>query len=141
MQISHAGCLLTVLCVMSSGPPAIAGDSAGKVTTVAVPGGGKPVVARADKDGAVHLLFDSEDGPKYAKSAGGGLTCSAAVPVVGGGTRPAGLEYSAWDMAIGKGGRVHVAMATNAWKLKLPQEEWGYFYANLDPDASAFSPV
>ena len=44
-------------------------------------------------------------------------------------------------MAVGKGGRVHVAMGTNAWKLKLPQEEWGYFYASLDPGASAFSPV
>ena len=58
-----------------------------------------------------------------------------------GGSRTAGLEYSAWDMAVGKGGRVHVAMGTNAWKLKLPQEEWGFFYASLDPGASAFSPV
>ena len=44
-------------------------------------------------------------------------------------------------MAVGKGGRVHVAMGTNAWKLKLPQEEWGFFYASLDPGATAFSPV
>ena len=52
-----------------------------------------------------------------------------------------GLEYSAWDMAVGKGGRVHVAMGTNAWKLKLPQEEWGFFYASIDPGVSAFSHV
>jgi hypothetical protein len=32
-------------------------------------------------------------------------------------------------------------MSTNAWKLKLPQEEWGFFYATLDPGAAAFSPV
>ena len=57
------------------------------------------------------------------------------------GSQTAGLEYTAWDMAVGKGGRVHVAMGTNAWKLKLPQEEWGYFYASLDPGSSAFSPV
>jgi hypothetical protein len=44
-------------------------------------------------------------------------------------------------MAVGKGGRVHVAMGTNAWKLKLPVEEWALFYASLDPGASAFSPV
>jgi hypothetical protein len=44
-------------------------------------------------------------------------------------------------MAVGKGGRIHVAMGTNAWKLKLPQEEWGFFYANLEPGAAAFSPV
>jgi hypothetical protein len=126
---------------MSSGPPAIADDSAGKVTTVAVPGGGKPVVARTDKEGTVHLLCDSPEGPKYLKSSDGGVSFSAAIPVVNESPRPAGLEYSAWDMAIGKGGRVHVAMGTNAWKLKLPSEEWGFFYATLDPDAAAFSPV
>jgi hypothetical protein len=87
------------------------------------------------------LLCDSEDGPKYAKSVDGGVTFSAAIPVVSGGSQTAGLEYSAWDMAVGKGGRVHVAMSTNAWKLKLPLEEWGYFYTNLDPGSSAFSPV
>jgi hypothetical protein len=69
------------------------------------------------------------------------VTFSAAIPVVRGGSQAAGLEYSAWDMAIGKGGRVHVAMSTNAWKLKLPVEEWGYFYANLDSGSPAFSPV
>jgi hypothetical protein len=120
---------------------ALADDSAGKVTTVALPDGGKPVVARTDKSGVVHLFFDSKAGPKYAKSTDGGVTFSAAVPVVRGGSQAAGLEYSAWDMAVGKGGRVHVAMSTNAWKLKLPQEEWGFFYASLDPNASAFSPV
>src|SRR5262249_10861735 len=141
MRIPHAGCLLTVLCMMTSWPPAVAGESAGRVTTVAAPGGGKPVVARTDKEGAVHLLFDSEGGPRYAKSTDGGVTFSAAIPVVSGGSQPAGLEYSAWDLAVGQGGRVHVAMGTNAWKLKLPQEEWGFFYANLDPGSSAFSPV
>jgi hypothetical protein len=44
-------------------------------------------------------------------------------------------------MAVGMGGRVHVAMGTNAWKLKLPQEEWGFFYASLEPGKAAFSPV
>src|SRR5262249_11889095 len=104
-------------------------------------GGAKPVVARTDREGTVHLLCDSREGPRYLRSTDGGVTFSAGLPVVNGGSRAAGLEYSAWDMAIGKGGRVHVAMSTNAWKLKLPQEEWGYFYANLDPDASAFSTV
>ena len=122
-----------------SSPAANAVD--GRVTTVSVPALGRPVVAKADARGTIHLLCDSEDGPKYAKSTDGGMTFSAAISVVGGGSRTAGLEYSAWDMAVGKGGRVHVAMGTNAWKLKLPQEEWGFFYANLDPDATAFSPV
>jgi hypothetical protein len=118
-----------------------ADDATSKVTTIAVPGGGRPVVARTDKEGAIHLLFDSADGPRYAKSTDNGVTFGPAIAVVVGGPRVPRLEYSAWDMAIGKGGRVHVAMGTNAWKLKLPLEEWGYFYANLNPGSSAFSPV
>src|SRR5690242_13543635 len=119
----------------------LAGEETARVTTTAVSSLGRPVVARTDSAGTIHLLCDAPDGPRYARSDDGGVTFSEAIPVVTGGSRPAGLEYSAWDMAVGKGGRVHVAMATNAWKLKLPQEEWGYFYANLDPGSSAFSPV
>ena len=77
-------------------------------------------MARTDKEGAIHLLFDSEDGPRYAKSTDNGVTFGPAIAVVGGGPRVPGLEFFAWDMAVGKGGRVHVAMGTNAWKLKLP---------------------
>jgi hypothetical protein len=122
-------------------PVTNADDGSSKVTTVAVPGGGKPVAAKTDKEGAIHLLYDSEDGPEYVKSSDGGLTFSPPISVVGDGPRTVGLEYSAWDMAVGQDGRVHVAMGTNAWKLKLPVEEWGFFYASLDPEASAFSPV
>jgi hypothetical protein len=32
-------------------------------------------------------------------------------------------------------------MGTNAWKLKLPQSEWAFFYARIEPEAKAFSPV
>lgn len=141
MRIPQAGFIIAVLSTIPVGLPVLADDQAGKVTTVVVPAAGKPVVARADEQGAVHLLCDSPEGPKYLKSADGGVTFSAAIPVVSGGSHPAGLEYSGWDMAVGKGGRVHVAMGTNAWKLKLPEEEWGYFYASLDPDSSAFTPV
>jgi hypothetical protein len=142
MTSSQAGIALALLSTFLFGPPATtANDEAGKVTTVAVPGGGKPVVAKTDKEGVIHLLYDSEHGPQYVKSSDGGLTFSSPISVVGEGPRTEGLEYSAWDMAVGKGGRVHVAMGTNAWKLKLPEEEWGFFYANLDRGASAFSPV
>jgi hypothetical protein len=111
------------------------------VTVVPVPEGGKPIVARTDKTGTIHLLFDTEDGPKYASSSDDARTFGRPILVVGEEPREAGLEFSAWDMAIGKGGRVHVAMGTNAWKLKLPQDEWGFFYANVDPGAAAFSRV
>src|SRR5579863_675227 len=114
MRIQPIACVFSTLCMLVSISSASADSSAGTVTTVAVPGGGKPVVARSDKDGAVHLLFDTEEGPKYAKSTDGGATFSVIMPVVHGGSQASGLEYSAWDMAVGKGGRVHVAMGTNA---------------------------
>jgi len=60
------------------------------------------------------------------------------VPVPDGG-RPVAAK-------TGADGTVHllfasadVALGTNAWKLKLPQEEWGFYYARLEPSATAFS--
>jgi hypothetical protein len=120
---------------------ASAGDGAGRVTTIPVPERGRPVVARTDAAGMIHLLFDSADGPRYARSTDGGKTFRAAIAVVDRQSLRAGLEYSAADMVVGRGGRVHVAMSTNAWKLKLPQDEWGFYYARLEPGAPAFTPV
>src|SRR5712691_531415 len=114
---------------------------AAKVTTVAVPDGGQPMAAKVDAQGTIHLLFQSSDGPHYAKSTDKGKTFGKAIAVVDRESRKPGLEFSVWDMAIGTEGRVHVAMGTNAWKLKLPKDEWGFFYARLDPGTPAFTPV
>jgi len=141
MTIQQAGSALALLSTLFLYPPETNADhGASKVTTVSVPDGGKPVVAKTDEEGTIHLLYDSDDGPKYAKSSDGGLTFGPPISVVGEGSRMKGLEYSAWDMAVGKG-RIHVALGTNAWKLKLPQDDWGFFYASLDLGAAAFSPV
>src|SRR5262249_13830332 len=99
MKILHVRFVVAVLSTMSVCLPATAEDSASNVRTVAVPDGGKPVVAETDKDGTVHLLFESADGPRYARSTDSGVTFSAAIPVVRGGSQAAGLEYDAWDMA------------------------------------------
>jgi hypothetical protein len=112
-----------------------------KVTTLPVPEGGQPAAARVDAEGTIHLLYNSADGPKYAKSSDNGKTFEAPLPVIDEGSRKPGLAFEGWDMAVGKGNRVHVAMGTNAWKLKLPEEEWGFYYTNLDPGAKAFAPV
>jgi hypothetical protein len=142
MTIQQAGPVLALLSTVFFCPAvANADDGIGKVTTVPVPGRGQPVVAKTDAEGTIHLLYDSKDGPKYTRSTDGGGTFDLAIPVVGGGPQKAGLEYSAWDMAVGKGGRIHVAMSTNAWKLKLPAPEWGFYYASLDRGSAAFSPV
>ena len=117
------------------------GGAVDALTTVPVPDGGRPVVARADAEGTIHLLYNSKDGPRYVKSTDNGKSFEAPIPVVDEQSRKPGLEFEGWDMAVGKGNRVHVAMGTNAWKLKLPQEEWGFYYTSLDPGAKAFAPV
>jgi hypothetical protein len=117
------------------------GDAVKEVTTVPVPEGGRPMVARADAEGTIHLLYNSADGPKYVKSSDNGKTFGTPIPVVDEASRKPGLVFEGWDMAVGKGNRVHVAMGTNAWKLKLPQEEWAFYYTSLDPGAKAFAPV
>lgn len=113
-----------------------------RVQVVAASGGGQPIVAKTDAEGTIHVVSESPSGPVYSKSTDNGATFSPPMPVLDSRmSRPAGLVVNVWDMVVGKGGRVHVAMGTNAWKLKLPQNEWGFYYANLDPGAKAFSPV
>jgi hypothetical protein len=139
LQATSTISILSILVLFQ--PPASASGGEDKVTTVPVPGQGRPVVAKIDTAGAIHLLCDSADGPHYVRSTDLGATFGAAIPVVEKGYRREGLEFAASDMAVGNDGRVHVAMSTNAWKLKRPEEEWGFYYASLDPEAQAFSTV
>jgi hypothetical protein len=112
-----------------------------KVTTIPCPERGQPAAARTDADGTIHLVYRTGDGPRYARSTDNGRTFSASIPIVDRQSRKPGLEFEVWDLAIGKSGQVHVALGTNAWKLKLPQEEWGFHYATLEPGSKEFRPV
>jgi hypothetical protein len=130
---------VVVCAVLVSLAGAKPGGAADKARCVPVPDGGQPVVAKTDAQGTIHLLFNSVDGPRYTKSTDHGRTFSVAIPVVERASHTPGLKFSAWDMAVGPGGCVHVALGTNAWKLKLPKDEWAYFYARLDAGAHAFT--
>lgn len=111
-----------------------------KVTTVPVPSGGQAIVARVDGRGTIHLVFNTADGPQYVSSNDNGTTLSEPIPLVDQASRkPAGLEFDVWDMAVTADGAVHVAISNNAWKLKLPQEEWGFFYTRRLPSEGAFA--
>jgi len=118
-----------------------AAEPSDRVSVVRVPGASKVFKARRGTDGAIHLLFEADDGPRYVKSSDNGATFGAPIPVVDAAAQKPGLKFSAWDLAVGKDGRVHVAMGNNAWKLKLPKEEWAFYYATLAPGAKTFSPV
>ena len=111
------------------------------MSIIATPENGKPLVARTDADGHIHLLYNAADGLKYASSRDGGKTFAASIAVVDRASRKDGLVFEGWDMAIGKGNRVHVAVGTNAWKLKIPKDEWGFHYASLSPGEKAFTPL
>ena len=118
-----------------------AADNASRVSTIRVPGELKLIKALLGVDGAIHLVGDADGGPQYLKSQDGGLTFSAPIAIVDAAERKPDLKFSVWDLAVGSDGRVHAAVGTNAWQLKLPKEEWGFFYASLTPGAKAFSPV
>jgi len=114
---------------------------ADKITTVDVPSGGQAMAAKTDAQGTIHLVFDTSDGPHYASSRDNGKTLSKPVPLVDEASRKPGLEFLTWDMAVTAEGAVHVALGNNAWKLKLPREEWGFFYTRRLPGEAAFSPL
>jgi len=116
-------------------------ETASRVRSIQVPGASKIFKAQSGADGTIHLLFDADGGPRYVKSRDGGLTFTAPLAVVDATAQKPGLKFTAWDLAVAHDGRVHVAMGNNAWKLKLPQEEWSLHYATLAPAAKAFSPV
>src|SRR5262249_44649321 len=106
-----------------------------------VPAGGKAMAAKTDARGTIHLVFENSDGPHYARSADNGKSLSNPIPLVDQASRKPGLEFGTWDMAVTPDGVVHVALGSNAWKLKLPEEEWGYFYTRLVPGETAFLPL
>src|SRR5438876_2323800 len=112
-----------------------------RVNVIRVPGNAKVAKAQLGVDGAIHLLLVAEDGPQYVKSTDAGVTFSAPMTIVDAASQKLGLKFQGEDLAVGKDGRVHVAMSNNAWKLKLPAEEWAFYCASLAPGANAFSPV
>lgn len=133
---------LATLCLLCLWTLAIhAAEPSDRVSVIRVPGASKIFKAQRGTDRAIHLLFDADDGPRYVKSQDNGVTFGAPISVVDAATQKPGLKFSAWDLAVGKDGRVHVAMGNNAWKLKLPTNEWALYYATLAPGAKAFAPV
>ena len=139
--MSRSAQLLLVVAVLVAAVASYAAETSDRVSIIRVPGASKVFKAQTGKDDTIHLLFDSDDGPQYVQSRDSGLTFSAPIAVVDAASRKPGLKFSAWDLAVGPDGRVHVAMGNNAWKLKLPTNEWALYYAGLAPGAKAFTPV
>jgi hypothetical protein len=142
MNISTSSKVLLVCIWILLGRPGIqAAEQGNRVNVIRIPGVSKVFKAQTDKDGTVHLLFDSDQGPQYIQSRDDGATFSAPIAVVDMTSHKPGLKFSAWDFAVGPDGRVHVAMGNNAWKLKLPPNEWAFYYASLAPGTKTFTPT
>lgn len=118
-----------------------ASDDVPDVTTVAVPHGMQVMAAKRDAAGIIHLVCDSPDGPQYLSFKEDGHSFSRPLAIVDDASRQPRLEFNVWSLAVSPEGTVHVALGNNAWKLKLPRDEWGFFYARLEPNAKAFSPL
>src|SRR5262249_19090003 len=73
--------------------------------------------ARTDREGTFHLLYNMAGGPYYARSTDNGITFRVPIPVVHEESRKPGLDFDGAGMVVGKGGRIHVALSTNAWKV------------------------
>ena len=126
--------------VLWAGNARVAGDVP-SVSITPLPGLSQPVRARRGADGVIHVIADGPGGPRYARSLDDGVTFGPAQPVVVAADLPAGLEFAAEDLAVSPDGRVHVALSSNGWKLKRPQEEWGFYYTQLSPGGGAFAPL
>src|SRR5436190_19825310 len=72
-----------------------------RVKVIQVPGASKIFKAQSGKDGTIHLVFDSDDGPQYLQSRDSGATFSKPLAVVDAASRRPGLKFNAWDLAVG----------------------------------------
>ncbi len=142
MNASNRRCFRMLITSLLAGL-AMAGQwistAAAEVKTVRCPAGGQAWSAKTDAHGTVHLLMNSPTGPLYTRSTDDGMSFTTPIAVLNSEVQKPGLEFIVWDMAVSSDGSVHVAMGTNAWKLKLPKEEWGFFYARLASGEERFT--
>jgi hypothetical protein len=132
---------LVALTLLASSLAASAFAAAPQVTIGKTPDGAKMIDAAASADGTIHLLFQKNNMPFYATSTDGGKSVTPSIPVIKSVTAVKGLEFLAWDFAVTPDGKVIVVMGNNAWKLKLPQDQWGMYMAVLPPKATTFQPT
>lgn len=115
--------------------------AAPRVIARRIPGDGQPVVARTDGNHTIHVASNLKGSPVYHFSADAGKSFSRPLDLVDSDSKQPGLEYIVWDMAVTADGAVHVILGNNAWKLKLPHDQWGCFYTSRQPDEDSFAPL
>ena len=134
---------LLFLCIALHIPQELAvqaADAAERVRVMQTPGNGQVPDAEVDGKGTVHVAYVAGQDAYYVKSADKGKTFSEPLRINSepGTVHPPNM-FRGPDIALGKGGRVHVVWYVNAYQRKLPKDQWGVFYSHLDPGQNAFA--
>jgi hypothetical protein len=119
---------------------AVAGAAAPAVRVLQTPNDGAVPDAAVGPDGQIHITYVSGEDVFYVVSKDDGKTLTKPIRVnsEAGTAHPANM-FRGPDVAVGKNGRIHVIWYVNAYQRKLPQDQWGVFYAHLDPSQKAFT--
>ena len=134
---SPARILLLALCLLATP----AWTYAGSVTVIPTPNAGTVPDAQIDSRGVIHLAYLAGEDIYYVKSSDKGKTFSAPIRVNSEPATASGAKFRGPDLAVGKGGRVHVVWYGNGYQRKLPKDQSGVFYAHLDASGTAFVPA
>src|SRR5437588_5353804 len=122
-----------------------AAEPAGRVTVLRVPQEGIQPQAAVDRDGTVHLVYfrgDPRHGDLFYARSRDGAAFSDPIPV---NSRPGSAiavgNIRGAHLAVGRGGRVHVAwMGTAQAEPKAPNGAAPMLYARLNDAGTAFEP-
>ena len=117
------------------------GSAAERVRVVRTPNNGAVPDAEIDQNGTVHVAFVAGQDAFYVTSVDSGKTFNAPVRInsEASSVHPPNM-FRGPDIALGKGGRVHVIWYGNGYQRKLPPDQWGVFYSYLEPKQEAFTP-
>src|SRR5947209_17014686 len=135
----------TALGLAAVGPESRAVEPATRVTVLRVPEGGIQPQAVADRSGTVHLIYfrgDPRHGDLFYARSKDEAAFSESIPV---NSRPASAiavgNIRGAHLAVGKGGRVHVAwMGAGQVEPKAPGDAAPMLYARLNDAGTAFEP-
>lgn len=136
---------LVGIALIAGGPELRAAEPAGKVTVLRVPQGGIQPQAGVDREGAVHLVYfrgEPGHGDLFYVRSRDGATFSDPIPVNSqAGSAIAVGNIRGAHVAVGKGGRVHVAwMGASKAEPKAPGDATPMLYARLNDGGTAFEP-
>ena len=131
-------CWLLCLILLTSIAVARAGE---RVHIIDTPNRGITPDAEVDQAGIIHLAYVLNEDVYYVKSPDDGKTFSEPLRVNSEPKSALAGMHRGPDLAVGKGGLVHVIWYNNGYQRKLPQDQWGVMYSHLNPEGTAFLPA